>query len=95
VVGAGEESRGDLEPESGRCTEIDNEVEFRWLLDRKIARRGALENAVNVHCTTPPEIREIRSIRQQAACLGRFAVGEGESDAIVQSESSEFCAECE
>ncbi len=42
LVGAGEKSGGDREPERGRGLEIDDQLEFGWLLNREVGRVDAL-----------------------------------------------------
>ena len=44
VVGNGKYAWRNRESERLSSRQIDNELEFRWLLDRKIRRARALEN---------------------------------------------------
>src|SRR5262245_13232175 len=47
--------------------EIDGQLELGRLLDRKVRRRGPLEDAINIRGRTANNIDRVRSVRHQAA----------------------------
>ena len=53
LVGAGEHQRWHFESERPGGPEIHREVELSWMLDRKLARLGALEDAIDIRRATP------------------------------------------
>src|SRR6516165_5570456 len=67
VVGNGKYAGRNREPERLSSRQIDNELEFRWLLDRKIRRACTLENLIHITRSTPEEVHFIRAIRDEAA----------------------------
>jgi hypothetical protein len=58
IVGEGEQHRRHLNAERLGGLEVDDEVEFRGLLDGKIGRLGALQNLVDLDGGTPEIIEE-------------------------------------
>ena len=69
LIGAGEESRRDLEAEGLRGPEIDDQVEPGRLLDRKISWPRALQDLVDVSCRAMAALERVRSMSHQAADL--------------------------
>src|SRR5690242_6010809 len=63
VVGESEQRRRQFNAESICHFAIDHELEFDWLLHRKIRRVGAFKNTVNVVCRAAEDIDIIRSVR--------------------------------
>src|SRR5438552_8145093 len=61
--------RWDRDSESLRGLQVDDQLEFRGLLDRKLGGPGAAEHAVNVGCTPPVELGEVGPIGHQASDL--------------------------
>ena len=73
VVGNGKYARWNREPERLSSRQINNELEFRRLLDRKIRRTCALENLIHITCSTPEEVHLIRAIGDEAAIRREIA----------------------
>src|SRR5258708_23680488 len=61
---------GHIDPERPRCLQIDDKLKFGGLLDRQVARFGALENLVYVACATFEQIDEVWAVTHQSAYLG-------------------------
>jgi hypothetical protein len=62
VIGTSEKCWWNLDSNCCRGPLIDDEFEFRWCLDRQLARRFAPKDAVNVSSRSPILIREINAI---------------------------------
>ena len=58
---------GDREPERLRSSEIDDQLELGWLLDRHVAGLLAPENPGNLNAGTAIRVCLARSIAQKAA----------------------------
>src|SRR6516164_1658717 len=67
VVGNGKYARRNSESECLSSRQINNELEFRWLLDRKIRRACTLENLIHIPRSTPEKVHFIRTIGDEAA----------------------------
>ena len=82
LVGVGEHGRGHIEVEHLGSLEIDDQLELRWLLDRKIGRLFALEDAIEVGSRAPVWVDPVRAVGDQAACgskdLNRLQAIDGE-----------------
>src|SRR5262252_1991729 len=86
LVGEDVELRRDRHSERVGGLAIDHQVEFRRLLDRQVARLGALDNLVDERCGAAEEIGEVLAVAHQPAGLHvvtlrehrRQTVGEGE-----------------
>src|SRR5262249_62009102 len=63
------------ESEYPRGVEVDHQLEFGWLFDGQVAGIGALKNSVDVACGAAKHITVVRSITDQAACLGKCPIG--------------------
>ena len=61
-----QQRRRDGEAEGLRGLQVDDEVEFRRLLNRKIARLGALENLIHIIGGASEKIEIIWRVRHQA-----------------------------
>src|SRR5207249_4495857 len=72
LVGAGEQRRRDGEAECLSRGQIDNEIEFGRLLDRKIARLCTTKNFIDILASTPEQVRKIRCIRHQTSRFDEF-----------------------
>src|SRR5687768_14061840 len=71
-VGALKKCLRQRQTERSRRLEIDRELELPGLLDRKVARRGATENAIDEFGSAPERIREDRPVPEKHA--GPFGV---------------------
>src|SRR4029450_3761545 len=67
VVGAGDQDRRDIEAQSLRSLEVDDQRELAGSLDRQLARLGPFWNAVNVSPRPPEQVSQIGAIRHQRA----------------------------
>src|SRR5262245_3578657 len=74
-VGGGEQCGRNGEAERLCGLEIDDKLEFGRLFDGQIAGIGALKNSVDVACGAAKHITVVRSITDQAACLGKCPIG--------------------
>src|SRR5262249_50521808 len=75
LVGGAEQCGRNGEAERVCGLEIDDKLEFGRLLDGQIAGIGALKNSVDVACGAAKHITVVRSITDQAACLGKCPIG--------------------
>src|SRR6185295_19374076 len=66
-----QERRWDREAEGLGGLEVDGELEFRRLLDRKISRLGASQNLVYIDRTTSRHLGDIHSIGHEATLLNK------------------------
>jgi len=73
VVGNGKYAGRNRESECLSSRQINNELEFRWLLDRKIRRACTLENLIHIPRSTPEEVHFIRAIGDEAAVRREIA----------------------
>src|ERR1700730_8964372 len=71
LVGAGEDRLQNSEAERLGRLEIDDQLEFRRLLDRQIGGLGALEDFPR-KCRLPKSGREADSVTDQSAGQGEF-----------------------
>src|SRR5262249_27938421 len=67
LVGAGDQRWWQVEAERLGRLEVDHQLELGWLLDRNIARLGALENAVHVMRHAPHQIEQPHALRHESA----------------------------
>src|SRR5215216_361123 len=65
LVGAGEQGRRHGEAEGLGRFDIDDELEFRGLLNRQIGGFCTLQDAIKIGCCAPPDIDHVRPIRHQ------------------------------
>jgi hypothetical protein len=69
LVGTGERSGREGDAKGLRGLEVDDKLELGGLLDGEVGGRGALQDLVDVDRGAPSEIRETRTIGEQAAGL--------------------------
>jgi hypothetical protein len=62
LVGAGKQRRGDIKAERLGGLDIDGQLELGRLLDRKVRRRGPLEDAINIRSRTANNVDRIGSV---------------------------------
>src|SRR5262249_5925510 len=87
LVGAGEECRRDFEAERPPCSQIDDKLEPRSLLDGQISRFRAFENLVHEGSCPTPNVRKIYSVCCETPCFAIFP----ESDARQLISYRKFC----
>jgi hypothetical protein len=62
LVGKGKELRRNFEPERVRGLEVDDEFKLGGRLRRKLARVGALEDAIDIRSLAPEDVRRFRPV---------------------------------
>src|SRR5262249_44395913 len=67
LVGAQKERLPNGQTERLGCGQIDDEIEFGRLLDRKLARLRAAQNLVDIIGGAPKQVRNARSIGHKAS----------------------------
>src|SRR5215510_10467453 len=72
LVGAGEQRRWNFEAQRLRGCQIDDEIELRRLLDRKVARLCPAQNLVDVVSGAPEHVWDVCSIGHQTAPFDPF-----------------------
>src|SRR5262249_33664090 len=78
-----QQRRRDGEAERLGGLEIDDEIEFRGLLDREVSGLGALEALVNVGRGAPKQLSAARSIRHETADNDKFPESEYRRQAVL------------
>jgi hypothetical protein len=92
LVGAGEERRRDREAEGFGRLQVDRELELRRLLNRKVGRIAASENAIDVGRAATPEIGTVGGIAQEAASMCSRGPNMLGSRCLIASAASGFIA---
>ena len=70
LVGEREQRSRNVEPKCLRGLEVDHQIEFGWLLNRKIAGLLALQDAIDVTGRLPGLVGGVDAIGQQATAGG-------------------------
>src|SRR5215204_2840559 len=70
LVGAPKHRKGDAEAEFLGSSRVDNKLEIRRLLDRKLAGRRAAENSRNQLRDTLVQVYSSRAVANKAAACG-------------------------
>src|SRR5262249_43779043 len=76
LVGAHQERLGHVQTNHLGGLEIDDKLEFGWLLNRQIRWFGALQNLVRVASPTPEQVRQAGAVRQQPTSQYDFSCRE-------------------
>src|SRR6266446_1295408 len=66
-VGAGEDYRGQLDPQRFGDAEVDPEIELGWTFERQLAWLCAFQNAIKLRDQLTKGIGKIGSVRHEAA----------------------------
>src|SRR6266511_3519587 len=77
LVGAAEQRERHREAERLGRLHVDDQLDFRGLLDRQVSRLLALEDAADIDAGLVIRIGKIGSVAHQAACLGERPKLEG------------------
>src|ERR1700737_4463682 len=62
LVGAGEQLRRHVDAERLGSSEIDDEIEFGWLLDRNVTGLRPAQNLIDVVSSASKQVRDVRSV---------------------------------
>src|SRR5262249_23268291 len=73
LVGTAEDRQRNGQAERIGGLQIDDQLEFRRLLDREIGRVGALQGPVDVVGRNPEHLRDVWPIRHQKTAFGLSA----------------------
>src|SRR5262249_37436392 len=76
-VGAGEQCRCQSKTEDLGSRQIDDKLEFSWLLDWKIARLYSAQNLIDIFGRIPKQLQIVWSVRHQSS---RFDVFPGKGN---------------
>ena len=63
LIRADEEGKGRRYTEGARSLEIDPQFKLVWLLHWQVARLLATQDAVDVRCRPPEDVKNVKSIR--------------------------------
>jgi hypothetical protein len=72
--------------------QVDRELELGWLLDRQVARLGALQDLVDVAGGAPIHLHGVGAVRHQPAGLDDQAGVVARGDAVAGRQAREFRA---
>src|SRR6188472_2797113 len=79
-VSAGEQRRRYFQAERLSGVEIDDKLEFRWLLDRQVGRFGALEYPIDEVGRPAIQAGQVHAITDQTAKASLFAAASAAID---------------
>src|SRR4249920_492219 len=92
LVGAARKRQWKGEPERPGGFEIDDQLDFCGLLNRKIGRFGSLENPARVNANASVCIGETGPVAHQAASFGELAPLIDRGYPMVRCQSNELTA---
>ena len=74
LVGAGEDCGRDRQAERLGGLQVDDKIEFDWLLDWQIAGLGALQDAIDIVRRSAEVVRHVGAVGREAAIVGVFSL---------------------
>src|SRR5215471_6935506 len=83
---------GYVEPENLGRIEVDDELEFRGLLDRQVTRPLALENSPNVDADVPIAVGDVHPVAHQTTGGGKLACKENGGHPLTQRQRCDLTA---
>src|SRR5262249_57657700 len=92
LVGAREQCWRHFEAERLRRLEIDDKLVFGRRLNWKLARTGALEDAVDIASSAPKHLRDVRAVGHQTAARRKVTKLVDRWDAMARSKCDDRMA---
>src|SRR4051812_46461431 len=62
-----DESRGNLNAESARCFEVEDQAERRWLLDGQVGSPGSVSDALQIACGPMDQVATDPAVGHEAS----------------------------
>src|SRR5690348_3003188 len=94
LVGAALQRHRNGEAERLRGLEVDDELDFRGLLNRQVGWLFALEDAAGVDADLAKQLRNIGSIAHQTTGRGELAIRTDRGNRMAKCQCSELLAAC-